>query len=124
MLSFLPGVAAFVGIGVENHESWYSQNVCNCERLFAIIEALRDKFPETRLHMLTNGRVFAWPGYTARLAAIRHPNLVLGIPLYSDDSTIHDYVVQAKGAFDQTVMGLHQLARYGLRIELRVVLHV
>lgn len=48
---------------------------------------------------------------------------MLGIPLYSDDSTTHDYVVQAKGAFDQTMMGLHQLARYGLRIELRVVLH-
>jgi His-Xaa-Ser system radical SAM maturase HxsC len=93
------------------------------ERLFAIITALRNKFPATRLHMLTNGRVFAWPGYTARLAAVRHPNLMLGIPLYSDDSTIHDYVVQAKNAFDQTVLGLHQLARYGLRIELRVVLH-
>ncbi|MFZ3211974.1 MAG: His-Xaa-Ser system radical SAM maturase HxsC [Terriglobales bacterium] len=93
------------------------------ERLFAIITALRDKFPETYLHMLTNGRVFAWPGYTARLAALAHPNFVLGIPLYSDDSTVHDYVVQAKGAFDQTVIGLHQLARHGLRIELRVVLH-
>ncbi len=93
------------------------------ERLFTIITALRDKFPETCLHMLTNGRVFAWPGYTARLAAIKHPDFVLGIPLYSEDSTIHDYVVQAKGAFDQTVIGLHQLARYGLRIELRVVLH-
>jgi His-Xaa-Ser system radical SAM maturase HxsC len=48
---------------------------------------------------------------------------MLGIPLYSDDSKVHDYVVQAKGAFDQTVMGFHQLARYGLRLEIRVVLH-
>ncbi len=93
------------------------------ERLFTIVTALRDKFPETYLHMLTNGRIFAWNGFTARLAAIEHPNLVLGVPLYSDDSTIHDYVVQAKGAFDQTVIGLHQLARYGLRVEIRVVLH-
>jgi His-Xaa-Ser system radical SAM maturase HxsC len=93
------------------------------ERLFTIITALRDKFPETRLHMLTNGRVFAWPRYTARLAAIKHADFVLGIPLYSDDSAIHDYVVQAKGAFDQTVLGFHQAARYGLRTELRVVLH-
>lgn len=93
------------------------------ENLFAIIAALRDKFPETYLHMLTNGRIFAWPEFTARLAALEHPNFVLGIPLYSDDATIHDYVVQAKGAFDQTVMGLHQLARRGLRVEIRVVLH-
>jgi len=73
--------------------------------------------------MLTNGRTFAWPEVAARLAEVGHPNFVLGIPLYSDDSTIHDYVVQAKHAFDQTLIGLHQLARYGLRIEIRVVLH-
>jgi His-Xaa-Ser system radical SAM maturase HxsC len=93
------------------------------EGLFSIIEALRDKFPQTDLHMLTNGRIFAWPAFTSRLAALRHPDFVLGIPLYSDDSTIHDYVVQARGAFDQTVLGLHQLARYGVRVEIRVVLH-
>jgi His-Xaa-Ser system radical SAM maturase HxsC len=93
------------------------------ERLFTIIAALRDKFPETYLHMLTNGRIFAWPAFTARLASLKHPDFMLGIPLYSDDSIVHDYVVQAKGAFDQTVMGLHQLARCGLRVEIRVVLH-
>ena len=92
-------------------------------RLLKIIAALRDKFPTTYLHMLTNGRSFAWPAFTARLAALQHPDFVLGIPLYSDDSSLHDYVVQAKGAFDQTMMGFQQLARHGLRIELRVVLH-
>jgi His-Xaa-Ser system radical SAM maturase HxsC len=93
------------------------------EGLFAIIRALRDKFPDTYVHMLTNGRLFAWPAFTARLASLRHPEFMLGIPLYSDDSSIHDYVVQAQGAFDQTVIGLHQLGRYGVRVEIRVVLH-
>lgn len=92
-------------------------------RLFTIIAALRDKFPETYLHMLTNGRAFAWRHFTSQLAELKHPKFVLGIPLYSDDSTIHDYVVQAKDAFDQTVLGLQQLARYGVRVEIRVVLH-
>ena len=93
------------------------------ERLFTLIAALRDKFPKTYLHMLTNGRMFAWPSYTAGLAGIRHPDSMLGIPLYSDDPAIHDYTVQARGAFDQTILGLHQLARFGLRVEIRVVLH-
>jgi His-Xaa-Ser system radical SAM maturase HxsC len=93
------------------------------DRLFTIIAALRDKFPETYLHMLTNGRIFAWSSFTSKLARLGHPNFALGIPLYSDDSTIHDYVVQAKDAFNQTVLGLHQLARYGVRVEIRVVLH-
>ena len=91
--------------------------------LLAIVRALRDRFPETYLHMLTNGRIFAWPEFTEKLAEVRHPEFVLGIPLYSDDASIHNFVVQATDAFDQTVLGLHQLARYGLRVEIRVVLH-
>src|ERR1700733_15619155 len=93
------------------------------ERLFSIIAAVRDKFPETYLHMLTNGRIFAWSAFTSRIAELKHPNIVLGIPLYSDDPAVHDYVVQAKDAFEQTVLGLHQLARHGMRVEIRVVLH-
>jgi His-Xaa-Ser system radical SAM maturase HxsC len=49
--------------------------------------------------------------------------LVLGVPLYSDDPVLHDYIVQARHAFDQTVLGFHQLARFGQPIEIRVVLH-
>ena len=93
------------------------------EKFFSILTALRDKLPQTRVLVLSNGRAFAWSGFTARVAAIEHPNLIFGIPLYSDDSRVHDYVVQAKDAFDQTVVGFHQLARYGIRTEVRVVLH-
>ena len=91
--------------------------------LFAILTKLRDRFPTTYVHMLTNGRRFAWSDFTSELAAINHPNFSVGIPLYSDDASLHDYVVQAKDAFDQTVLGLHQLARFGVEIEIRVVLH-
>lgn len=93
------------------------------EKLLSILRALRDRCPRTRVFVLSNGRALAWPSLTSRVAAIEHPNLVFGIPLYSEDSRIHDYVVQAKGAFDQTVMGFHQLARYGIGSEVRVVLH-
>ena len=79
--------------------------------------------PNTALHMLTNGRKFAWSDFTSDFAAVNHPNLSLGIPLYSDIASEHDFVVQAKDAFDQTIMGLHQLARRAQRIEIRVVLH-
>lgn len=91
--------------------------------LFVLLEQLKASLPTTEVHVLTNGRTFAWPRYTASLAAVAHPNICLGIPLYSDFAGEHDYIVQAKGAFDQTVMGLHQAARYGIRVEIRVVLH-
>lgn len=92
-------------------------------KLLTVLAMLRDCCPNTHVDMLTNGRLFAWPEFTHSFCAIRHPKLVLGIPLYSDDSVIHDYIVQAKSAFDQTVLGLHQLARWDQEIEIRVVLH-
>ncbi len=73
--------------------------------------------------MLTNGRLFYYRWFAERLARVSHPNLILGIPLYSNLAGLHDYVVQAKGAFDQTMVGLHNLARYQQRIEIRVVIH-
>jgi His-Xaa-Ser system radical SAM maturase HxsC len=92
-------------------------------RLFRILRALREKLPNTEVQMLTNGRRFAWSAFTRDFVEATHPRLVLCIPLYSDSATSHDYIVQATDAFDQTVMGLHQLARYDIPVEIRVVLH-
>jgi His-Xaa-Ser system radical SAM maturase HxsC len=93
------------------------------ENLFVLISQLKKSMATTELHMLTNGRTFAFPEYARRFAGIGHPNISLGIPLYADTAGTHDYVVQAKGAFDQTVEGFHQAARNGIRVEVRVVLH-
>ncbi|HWW61751.1 MAG TPA: His-Xaa-Ser system radical SAM maturase HxsC, partial [Thermoanaerobaculia bacterium] len=70
-----------------------------------------------------NGRLFFYRRFAAKLAALEHPDLVLGIPLYSDIAARHDHIVQAKGAFEETVIGMQHLDRYGVRVEIRVVLH-
>lgn len=93
------------------------------EKLFLLIRRLRERMPETELHVLTNGRSFAWREFTGQFAGLGHPNISLGIPLYADVASVHDYIVQARGAFDQTMMGFHQAARHGIRVEVRVVLH-
>jgi His-Xaa-Ser system radical SAM maturase HxsC len=93
------------------------------ENLFRILGEMKRCLPDTHVHMLTNGRRFAWPKFTAAFVAARHPNLTVGIPIYADNAPEHDYVVQACGAFDQTMQGLHQLARFGQPLEIRVVLH-
>jgi MoaA/NifB/PqqE/SkfB family radical SAM enzyme len=43
--------------------------------------------------------------------------------IVSADSHVHDYVVQAKGAFDETILGILKLKDRGQRVEIRVVLH-
>ncbi len=88
-----------------------------------IVYHCKRQLPSTALHVLTNGRAFYYREFAERLGAIEHPDLMLGIPLYSDVDSEHDYVVQARGAFAQTVFGLHHLARSHVPVEIRIVVH-
>lgn len=93
------------------------------EGLLRIVERLRDRLPDTGVLMLSNGRRFSKLGVAQSLASVGHPQFRVAVPVYADDPQLHDYVVQARGAFDQTVLGLHNLARCGVSVEIRVVLH-
>ena len=91
--------------------------------LIRIIASCRDHLPNTTLHILSNGRRFKSASFADALGAVGHPDLMLGVPLYADVDTLHDYVVQSHGAFDETMLGLHNLARANVPVEIRVVLH-
>jgi His-Xaa-Ser system radical SAM maturase HxsC len=91
--------------------------------LLEIIRKCKDVLPGTGIHMLSNGRMFNYLTLCRALAAIEHPDLMIGIPLYSDIPHRHDYVVQADGSFDQTIRGIMNLARCGISVEIRMVLH-
>ena len=71
--------------------------------------------------MLSNGRRFADVGFAVSYAAIGHPRLMVGIPLDGAEASLHDFVVQAPGAFNETVQGILNLARLEQPVELRVV---
>jgi len=91
--------------------------------LLILIERCRELLPQTALHVLSNGRLFYYGSFARKLAGIGHPDLMIGVPLYSDVDSEHDYVVQSTGAFDQTLIGLQNLGRYGVPIEIRIVIH-
>lgn len=93
------------------------------EDLLRLIGRCKERMPNTALHILSNGRMFYYGSFAKRVADIGHPDLVFGIPLYSDLDFEHDYVVQAPGAFGQTMVGLQNLGRYGVPVEIRVVIH-
>jgi len=93
------------------------------DRLLDVLRSLRTHLPDTAVHMLSNGRQFRFAPFAQQVAAA-HPNdFMVGVPLYADTAAQHDYVVQASGAFEETIFGLLNLARVGVRIELRCVLH-
>jgi His-Xaa-Ser system radical SAM maturase HxsC len=92
-------------------------------RFVALLASMRDRLPQTAVHVLSNGRAFVSPEVTSAWAGVGHPQLSAGIPLYSAVDAVHDYVVQAEGAFDETVLGILRLKDKGQRVEIRVVLH-
>jgi His-Xaa-Ser system radical SAM maturase HxsC len=90
---------------------------------FRILQACKNYLPRTGVHILSNGRRFMDAGFAGQYAAIGHLDMMVGIPLYSDVSYIHNYVVQAANAFDETIRGILNLKRLDQRVEIRVVLH-
>ncbi|GAA2480413.1 His-Xaa-Ser system radical SAM maturase HxsC [Winogradskya humida] len=90
--------------------------------LVSLLRTATQCLPDTEFHLLSNGRRFADPGFTAEYASVRNPRLMVGIPLFGAEPSLHDYVVQARGAFDETVSGILALAQHRQRIEIRVVL--
>ncbi|MGQ5490855.1 His-Xaa-Ser system radical SAM maturase HxsC [Thauera sp. ZXT1-4] len=92
--------------------------------LVRILDEIKQRFPSVALTMLTNGRTFSDPALVRKLAAVVPNDFLVAIPLYADTPSIHDWIVQAKGAFAETMAGLYNAARYRLRVEIRVVLHM
>lgn len=93
------------------------------DRFFELVQASKSYLPRTALHILSNGRAFADKEFAVKLGKIKHHDLMLGIPVYSDLSHVHDYVVQADGAYDETIRGILNLRQSGVPVEIRVVLH-
>ena len=91
--------------------------------LLELLQIARDHLPRTFVDLLSNGRRFSDWGFARQYAAVNHPHLTVGIPLYADDPALHDYIVQFKGAFDETILGILNLKRLSQRVEIRVVLH-
>lgn len=92
-------------------------------RLINLLRLSDRLLPRTAIHLLSNGRRFADRSYADEYARVRHHDLMAGIPLYSDDPGQHNYVVQAEGAFDETITGILNLKRLHQRVEIRVVIH-
>jgi len=89
--------------------------------LFELVEFVKEKFPEKRICLLTNGRMLAYSGYGPGLEKAGLGEII--IPLHGHNAALHDFITQADGSFGQTVQGIKNLGESGLARELRVVVH-
>lgn len=91
------------------------------EDFFDILEVINEKQPKSTVMMLTNGKSFANFEFTKRFVSLRPKDFLTCVSLHSDIDEVHDRIVGVKGSFYRTVMGLHNLARFREKIEIRVV---
>ena len=91
------------------------------EDFFDILGVINKKHPESTVMLLTNGKSFANFEFTKRFVSLRPKDFLTCVSLHSDVDEVHDRIVGVKGSFYKTAMGLHNLARFREKIEIRVV---
>lgn len=114
VVSLLPGTARSLGLTG-------GEPTLHVDALIGLLEHCRDTAPWLQLHLLSNGRRFADIGFSQRYAGVGIRDIMVGIPVYAPEPGLHDFIVQASGAFEETVHGILNLATLGQCIELRVV---
>ena len=87
------------------------------ERLFDLIAYIRKRLPNTHIQILSNGRRFADGAYAERLAQVAEGMIIVGVPFHSDSPIIHDRIAGAQDAYNQTLLGLYNLAANDIDIE-------
>lgn len=96
---------------------------CYQDDLVELLELLHDKYPTTRISVLTNGRRLSDAQLVNRISSIKHRNLVICVPLYAANNNQHDAIVGAQNAFVETIKGILNLYNAGIAVEIRMVLY-
>lgn len=89
--------------------------------IFALFQALKDKFYRTEFLLLTNGRILCKNEFCQLLKQTLPDRTVIGIPLHGYNAKTHDRITQSYGSFEQTCNGLANLLHDGFWIEIRIV---
>ena len=114
VISLLPGDARALSLTG-------GEPTLHADALLGLLEHCKRVAPRLSVHLLSNGRRFADPEFTRRYAAVGLADIMAGIPVYAPEPGLHDFIVQAAGAFDETVHGILNLASLGQAVEIRVV---
>ena len=93
------------------------------EKLVALIREIRSALPDTTIQLLSNGRRFDDRGYAARVVEAAGENFFVGIPLHSDYAGDHNKIAGCMHSYEETLLGLYNLAMLGVEIELRIVVN-
>lgn len=91
------------------------------KQLASILQFIKNKKPKVAIHILTNARKFTDISNLEIINSVQKSNITYGIPLYSDLSEEHDFIVGIDGAFNDTILALYNLAQTKQMVEVRIV---
>ena len=114
VISLLPGDAQALSLTG-------GEPTLHADALIGLLKHCKRVAPGLSVHLLTNGRRFADPQFTHRYAAVGLTDIMAGIPVYAPEPGLHDFIVQAAGAFEETLHGILNLASLGQAVEIRIV---
>jgi His-Xaa-Ser system radical SAM maturase HxsC len=86
------------------------------------LDAIYSRDSETRIEVLTNGRLFCDSAVVESVLSGLQAKVRWLVPLYGHADFLHDFVVQSPGAYEQTIAGLLALQENRQPIQLRIVL--
>ena len=89
------------------------------DALIDLLEHCRDRRAgAAEVHVLSNGRRFA-DRTSPPLRRVGLRDIMVGIPVYAAGAGAARFIVQAEGAFDETIRGILNLAALGQCVEIR-----
>jgi His-Xaa-Ser system radical SAM maturase HxsC len=91
------------------------------DKIFPFIKFLRDKFEETEFLFLTNGRIFAVDKYVQLFKENMPYDTLVAIPIHGSYDELHDAITRSKNSFIQTKLGIKNLLKNNIRVEIRLV---
>jgi His-Xaa-Ser system radical SAM maturase HxsC len=115
-------VISLLPAGVRSVSFTGGEPTLHADALIGLLTHCAATAPQLSVHLLSNGRRFSDPEFTRRYATVGLADLMVGIPVYAPEPGLHNYIVQADGAYDETMHGILNLASLGQAVELRVVI--
>jgi len=88
---------------------------------FKIVNYVRKLYPNSKLGVVTNGRMFAYPGFASKVFKSRVTKIITEI--HAHNQGLHDSITSVSGSFDQTVRGIDNILELPFELEIRIVIH-
>lgn len=86
---------------------------------FDILTYINENKPDSRIDLITNGRMLKYDDFIDKLNEIK--NVIIVSELHGDKE-LHDFITRVEGSFDETVKGIKNVLKKGFEVELRIVI--